>query len=107
VWMLFVGNGRYSPTDQVPMSRPSIGSGTLDVRFLPSKPFLSRTRLILAALTGTLGSSSTYVHLSTKTLEVAVSGPQVALATDGEVTADGRTFDFDVDRDGLVLYRPV
>lgn len=105
VWMLFVGNGQYSPSDQVPMSRPSIGSGTLDIRYLPSTPFLSRTRLIIAALTGTLGSSATYVHSSARTLEVDVIGPEVALATDGEVTADGRTFEFGVDDSGLVLYR--
>lgn len=105
VWMLFVGNGQYSPSDQVPMSRPSIGSGTLDIRYLPSTPFLSRTRLIIAALTGTLGSSATYVHSSARTLEVDVIGPEVALATDGEVTADGRTFAFGVDDSGLVLYR--
>lgn len=105
IWMLFVGNGRYSPSDQVPMSRPSIGSGTLDVRYLPSKPFLSRTRLVLAALTGTLGNSATYVHTSVDRLTVAVAGPDVALATDGEVTADGRTFEFDTDKNGLVLYR--
>lgn len=105
VWMLFVGNGQYWPTDQVPMSRPSIGSGTLDVRYLPSTPFLSRTRLVAAALTGTLGSSPTYVHSSQHSARVTVDGPKVALATDGEVTADGRTFDFDTNTDGLVLYR--
>ncbi|MDJ0394983.1 phosphatase PAP2 family protein [Rhodococcus sp. G-MC3] len=105
VWMLFVGNGRYSPSDQVPMSRPSIGSGTLDVRYLPSTPFLSRTRLIFAALTGTLGSSATYVHSSVDGLTVEVAGPDIALATDGELTADGRTFTFGTDKNGLVLYR--
>lgn len=105
VWMLFVGNGKYSPSDQVPMSRPSIGAGTLDVRYLPSTPRLSRTRLLLAALTGTLGSSSTYVQSAENALKVSVSGPEVALATDGEVTADGRTFEFETDKNGLVLYR--
>lgn len=105
VWMLFVGNGQYSPRDQVPMSRPSIGSGTLDVRYLPSTPFLSRTRLVVAALTGTLGSSPTYVHSAVRGLDVAVRGPEVALATDGEVTADGSRFEFRTDDSGLVLYR--
>ncbi|MGA9871674.1 MAG: phosphatase PAP2 family protein [Rhodococcus sp. (in: high G+C Gram-positive bacteria)] len=105
VWMLFVGNGRYSPIDQVPMSRPSIGSGTLDIRYLPSTPFLSRTRLVIAALTGTLGSSATYVHSSRPSLDVQVKGPDIALATDGEVSADGRSFEFSVDDGALTLYR--
>ncbi|WP_072802241.1 bifunctional phosphatase PAP2/diacylglycerol kinase family protein [Rhodococcus yunnanensis] len=104
VWMLFVGNGQYSPSDQVPMSRSSIASGTLDIRYLPSKPFLSRTRLSIAAITGTLGSSATYVHEVSRSLKVDVAGPEVALATDGEVTADGRTFEFSNDS-SLVLYR--
>src|SRR3546814_18449056 len=34
IWMLFVGNGRYSPADQVPMSRPEMNRGLLDVRYL-------------------------------------------------------------------------
>ncbi|WP_254303505.1 bifunctional phosphatase PAP2/diacylglycerol kinase family protein [Rhodococcoides kyotonense] len=104
VWMLFVGNGRYSPSDQVPMSRDSIGSGTLDVRYLPSKPFLSRTRLLLAAATGTLGSSTTYVCERVRSVTVSVVGPEVALATDGEVTADGRVFEF-ASGTGVALYR--
>lgn len=105
VWMLFVGNGRYTPIDQVPMSRSTIASGTLDVRYLPSTPWLSRTRLVVAALTGTLGISPTYVHCPQQKLNVTVDGPVVALATDGEVTADGREFEFTIDATGLVLYR--
>ncbi|WP_305095234.1 bifunctional phosphatase PAP2/diacylglycerol kinase family protein [Prescottella sp. R16] len=105
IWMLFVGNGHYTPADQVPMSRPAIHHGTLDVRYLPADRRFSRLRLIAAALTGTLGSSSTYVQRNVPTLSVHVTGDAVALATDGEVVADGRRFEFRSAPQQIVLYR--
>ena len=105
VWMLFVGNGTYDPIDQVPMSRSSIHTGTLDVRFLPSEPKASRTRLLWATITGTLGSSPAYVRSVAQRLTVEVDGAPVALAADGEVVGDGTTFQFSSDKNGLVLYR--
>ncbi|WP_430332479.1 bifunctional phosphatase PAP2/diacylglycerol kinase family protein [Rhodococcus sp. ACT016] len=107
IWMLFVGNGRYSPADQVPMSRPQIHRGTLDVRYIRADRRLSRTRLVATALTGTLGSSTTYVQrdAATLTVEVDGDGEAVALATDGEVVADGRRFEFRSEPRSVVLYR--
>ncbi|MFD4293188.1 phosphatase PAP2 family protein [Rhodococcus sp. NPDC058505] len=105
VWMLFVGNGRYTPPDQVPMSRPDIHRGTLDVRYLLADHRWSRLRLIGAALTGTLGGSRAYAHRDTPTLAVEIAGDPVALATDGEVVADGRLFEFRSRPHSVVLYR--
>lgn len=105
VWMLFVGNGRYSPRDQVPMSRPAIHGGTLDVRYLPADRRFSRIRLVAAALTGTLGSSPTYVQTNTPSVTVEIAGAAVALATDGEVVADGRRFEFRSEPHHVALYR--
>ncbi|QBJ94550.1 phosphatase PAP2 family protein [Rhodococcus sp. ABRD24] len=105
VWMLFVGNGRYTPTDQVPMSRPEIHRGTLDVRYLLADRRFSRLRLIAAALTGTLGSAVTYVHADTPNVTIEITGIPVALATDGEVVADGRRFEFRSEPQGVTLYR--
>lgn len=105
VWMLFVGNGKYAPADQVPMSRSSIHTGTLDVRFLPSEPKASRTRLLWATVTGTLGSSPAYVRRVAQELTVAVEGAPVALAADGEVVGEGNRFEFTSDKNGLALYR--
>ncbi|WP_052030538.1 bifunctional phosphatase PAP2/diacylglycerol kinase family protein [Rhodococcus triatomae] len=107
VWMLFVGNGRYSPADQVPMSRPELHRGILDVRYLLADHRWSRLRLVAAALTGTLGTSRTYVQRRVPDVSVTVNGPKVALATDGEVVADGRQFDFRSDPQSVVLYRQV
>lgn len=105
IWMLFVGNGRYSPSDQVPMSRPEIHRGTLDVRYLLADHRFSRSRLVAAALTGTLGTSRTYVHRNTPSVSVEIDGDPVALATDGEVVADGRRFEFRSEPQRVVLYR--
>ncbi|MEU5843623.1 phosphatase PAP2 family protein [Rhodococcus sp. NPDC047139] len=105
VWLLFVGNGRYSPGDQVPMSRSHLDPGTLDVRYLRADLRLSRLRLLAAAATGTLGASPVYRHRHVRSLSVQVAGQPVALATDGEVPADGTTFEFVVLPSALAVYR--
>ncbi|NKS64033.1 phosphatase PAP2 family protein [Rhodococcus hoagii] len=105
IWMLFVGNGRYTPSDQVPMSRPEIHRGTLDVRYLLADHRFSRIRLVAAALTGTLGTSPTYSHRNAPSVSIEIDGDPVALATDGEVVADGRRFEFRSEPRRVVLYR--
>lgn len=105
IWMLFVGNGRYTPSDQVPMSRPEIHRGTLDVRYLLADHRFSRIRLVAAALTGTLGTSPTYAHRNAPSVSIEIDGDAVALATDGEVVADGRRFEFRSEPRRVVLYR--
>ncbi|BDB60823.1 MAG: phosphatase PAP2 family protein [Rhodococcus sp. (in: high G+C Gram-positive bacteria)] len=105
VWLLFVGNGHYTPADQVPMSRAHLDRGTLDVRYLPAESRFSRLRLLLAAATGTLGASPMYRQRHIPGLSVEVIGDPVALATDGEVLADGTGFDFEVVPSALTVYR--
>lgn len=105
IWMLFVGNGRYSPGDQVPMSRPELNRGLLDVRYLRADRRLSRTRLLFAAATGTLGSSRVYVRALVSSLSVNVADSPVAIATDGEVVADARRFDFETEPGAVAVYR--
>ncbi|NKR61125.1 phosphatase PAP2 family protein [Rhodococcus hoagii] len=105
IWMLFVGNGRYTPSDQVPMSRPEIHRGTLDVRYLLADHRFSRIRLVAAALAGTLGTSPTYAHRNAPSVSIEIDGDPVALATDGEVVADGRRFEFRSEPRRVVLYR--
>ncbi|MBF6354898.1 phosphatase PAP2 family protein [Nocardia higoensis] len=94
LWMLFVGNGRYSPADQIPMSRPELHGGTIDVRYLRADVAFSRTRLVWATLTGTLADSATYVRRATDRLHVRIDSGPVSLATDGEVGYRGTEFTF-------------
>ncbi|MEU7767415.1 phosphatase PAP2 family protein [Nocardia sp. NPDC049190] len=95
LWMLFVGNGTYHPTDQIPMSRTELHGGTLDVRYLRADVPLSRLRLICATFAGMLGHSPTYVHRRLDRLDVRIAHAPVSLATDGEVDHRGSVFRFD------------
>ena len=106
VWLLFVGNGPYHPRGMVPAWRPALDSGLLDIRYLRADLRLSRTRFVLAALTGALGHSRTYVQREAPALRVRVLGEPVALATDGEVPVRGTRFDFAVEEARLTVYRP-
>ncbi|WP_345497380.1 bifunctional phosphatase PAP2/diacylglycerol kinase family protein [Nocardia callitridis] len=106
LWMLFVGNGAYHPADQIPMSRPRLHDGVLDVRYLRADRRLSRTRLVWATWTGTLGYSGTYVHRRTARSEIALDGHPVALATDGEVNHRARTLTFTSRPAALTLFVP-
>ncbi|MEV6339769.1 phosphatase PAP2 family protein [Nocardia vinacea] len=105
IWMLFVGNGHYRPAHQIPMSRPALHHGTLDIRYLRADLPFSRTRLIWATLTGTLDRSATYVNRRVDRLTVRVDGGPVALATDGEVDHRGNDFTFTSRPATLTLFR--
>lgn len=105
VWLLFVGNGHYSPSDQIPMSRPGITGGLLDVRCVRATGPCSRLRLLLAAATGTLGRSSVYQRMQVPMLAVQVHGTPVALACDGEVVGDSRGFEFVSEPAAVTVYR--
>jgi diacylglycerol kinase family enzyme len=72
-WMLFVGNGPYVPRGLGPSWRPALDTGLLDVRYLRADVRLSRTRLVLAAITGALHRSRTYVQREVPSLRSACS----------------------------------
>ncbi|MGW0026934.1 bifunctional phosphatase PAP2/diacylglycerol kinase family protein [Rhodococcus sp. NPDC003383] len=105
LWLLFVGNGRYTPTDRVPMSRPALTGGTLDLRYLRADRRWSRLRLLTAVVTGSLDRSPTYTQQNVAAVSVRIDGPPVALATDGEVVTDGTVFEFRSAPAALTLYR--
>ncbi|CAM01558.1 undecaprenyl-diphosphatase [Saccharopolyspora erythraea NRRL 2338] len=106
VWVLFVGNGAYAPRGFAPTWRPRLDNGTLDVRFVRADRRFSRLRFVLAAITGALDHSHTYVERECSHLEVAVHGSPVSVATDGEVHAPGRRFTFTAHENVLSVYRP-
>src|SRR5215470_15289461 len=83
-----------------PVWRPALASGLLDIRYIRAGVPFSRTRFVLAALTGTLRRSRVYVQRESPELRVRVHGSPVALATDGEVLLHGNTFEFAIDPPG-------
>ncbi|MGH3786956.1 MAG: diacylglycerol/lipid kinase family protein [Pseudonocardiaceae bacterium] len=106
VWLVFVGNGLYRPRGFAAAARHRLDSGLLDVRYVRADVRLSRTRFLIGALCGALEQSRTYVQQERAELRIEVLGPTVALATDGEVIAEGRRFEFYTQPAALKVYRP-
>jgi len=106
VWLVFVGNGLYRPRGFAAAARHRLDSGLIDVRYVRADVQLSRTRFLIGALTGALRQSRTYVQQERAELLVEVLGPPVALATDGEVVAEGSRFEFFTQPAALKVYRP-
>ena len=106
VWLVFVGNGLYRPRGFAAAARHRLDSGLIDVRYVRADVRLSRTRFLIAALAGALQRSRTYVQQERADLQVEVVGRPLALATDGEVVAEGRRFWFSTQPAALKVYRP-
>ncbi|WP_228717641.1 bifunctional phosphatase PAP2/diacylglycerol kinase family protein [Allosaccharopolyspora coralli] len=106
VWLLFVGNGSYRPKGFAPTRRPRLDNGLLDVRYARADVSFSRVRFVLAAATGALHRSRTYVQADRPRLDVHVHGAPVAIATDGEIRPGGNRFTFAAHDKALHLYRP-
>jgi len=85
LWMGFVGNCMYHPSGFAPSWRERLDDGELDVRLVDASSPWSRTRLVLAVLTGRLGRSRVYEARSATCLDVrSLDGP-LSIAVDGEV----------------------
>jgi undecaprenyl-diphosphatase len=84
VWMGFVGNCRHEAAGLAPSWRPRLDDGCLDVRLLGAELARSRTRALLAALTGRLPSSKTYDRSLVRELRIDSSYDRMRLAQDGE-----------------------
>jgi undecaprenyl-diphosphatase len=106
VWLVFVGNGLYRPRGFAAATRHRLDSGLIDVRYIRADVPLSRARFLIGALTGALERSHTYVARECARLQVEVLERPVALATDGEVIAEGRRFEFFTQPAALRVYRP-
>jgi diacylglycerol kinase family enzyme/membrane-associated phospholipid phosphatase len=104
VWFLFVGNGPYHPRGMVPVWRPTLDSGLLDVRWLRADIRFSRFRPVLALMLGALGNSRVYVQREVAELDVELAEPGV-LATDGEVVEEAGRYTFCVAEDPIPVYR--
>jgi diacylglycerol kinase family enzyme len=106
LWLVFVGNCRYLPDGMAPTWRERLDDGQLDVRVVDASHPFCRTRLVLAALTGTLRRSRVFQTWRTTTVHVHAADGPLRLARDGE-TFDG-DHDFEVTKNGarLAVYTP-
>jgi undecaprenyl-diphosphatase len=106
VWTAFVGNCRYLPEGMAPTWRERLDDGQLDVRVADASHPFSRTRLVLAVLTGRMHRSRVFRSWLTTNLTVRRADGPLRLARDGE-TFDG-TEDVEIAKKGerLVVYAP-
>ncbi|NDI48613.1 bifunctional phosphatase PAP2/diacylglycerol kinase family protein [Goekera deserti] len=93
-WILFVGNGCYTPRGLSPAWRPRLEDGLLDVQWLRADLRFGRTRAVLATLLGIGEHARSYAQFQTTELRVVTrSGPQ-QLAYDGEIGETATRFLF-------------
>ncbi len=106
LWIVFVGNCRYLPEGMAPTWRERLDDGRLDVRVVDACHPFGRTRLVAAAVTGTLGRTRVFDTWQTTSVHVRSDDGPLRLARDGE-TFDGDD-DFEIGKDGrrLTVFTP-
>jgi diacylglycerol kinase family enzyme len=106
IWAAFIGNCRYRPDGMAPTWRERIDDGELDVRLADAAHPFSKSRLVLAVMTGRLHRSPAFQSWRTTSLRLRSPDGPLRLARDGE-TFDG-TDDVDITKcgDRLVVFAP-
>ena len=104
IWMIFIGNCRYHPQGFAPSWRERLDDGALDIRIVSGSEPWSRTRLVLAVITGRLGRSRVYEARMAKQIEIkSLEGP-LRLARDGETFDGSNSFVVEKHRERLSIY---
>ncbi|GAA1928446.1 bifunctional phosphatase PAP2/diacylglycerol kinase family protein [Streptomyces sodiiphilus] len=107
LWLLFAGNGLYSPEGFAPAHRTHLDDGLLDIRTIDGDKPLARTRVVLSALTGTLGRSRVYTATRLPRLRLSGLRGIRTLAYDGESAPVPDSLVLDKRQGVLAVYRPV
>jgi diacylglycerol kinase family enzyme/membrane-associated phospholipid phosphatase len=103
VWILFVGNCRYTPRGLSPAWRPRLEDGLLDVQYLRADLRFGRTRAVLATLLGVSQHARSYAEFQAEEVRVELrSGPE-QIAYDGETGETATEFVFGK-RSALTVY---
>lgn len=106
IWMIFIGNCRYHPQGFAPSWRERLDDGDLDLRIVNGSEPWSRTRLVLAVMTGRLGRSHVYEARIAKRIEIrSMEGP-LRLARDGETFDGSDSFLVEKHKERLTVYVP-
>jgi undecaprenyl-diphosphatase len=106
LWLVFVGNCLYRPEGVAPTWRERLDDGQIDVRVVDASHPFCRTRLVVAALTGTLRRSRVFETWRSTGLQVRSADGPLRLARDGE-TFDG-DHEFEIAKNGtrLAVFAP-
>jgi diacylglycerol kinase family enzyme/membrane-associated phospholipid phosphatase len=103
VWILFVGNGCYTPRGLAPAWRPRLEDGLLDVQYLRADVPFSRTRAVLGALLGVSDRGSAYASFQAEEVRVVSRSGLKQVAYDGEMGEKSEEFVFSK-RKSLTVY---
>jgi diacylglycerol kinase family enzyme/membrane-associated phospholipid phosphatase len=103
VWILFVGNGCYTPRGLAPAWRPRLEDGLLDVQYLRADVRFSRTRAVLGALLGISDRISAYAEFQAEEVRVVSHSGLRQVAYDGEMGEKATEFHF-TKRELLTVY---
>jgi undecaprenyl-diphosphatase len=108
LWLLFAGNGSYSPSGFAPTFRADLTDRLLDIRMIDAARPLARTRLFAAVLSGRLGRSRVYEQRLSPTLELrrADGTADLSIALDGEVATALPELKLSKYPRRLLIYRP-
>jgi diacylglycerol kinase family enzyme len=106
LWLVFVGNCHYQPEGMAPTWRERLDDGRLDVRVVDAGHPFSRTRLALAAATGTLRRSRVFETWAAPALHVRSADGPLRLARDGETFDGDDEFDIAKPGDRLAVFTP-
>ncbi|HET6954908.1 MAG TPA: diacylglycerol kinase family protein [Acidimicrobiales bacterium] len=106
LWLVFVGNCRYLPEGMAPTWRERLDDGQLDVRVVDASHPFCRTRLVVAAMTGTLRRSRVFETWQTTSLDVRSHDGPLRLARDGETFEGADQFEICKRGDRLAVFTP-
>ena len=106
LWLAFVGNCCYLPDGMAPTWRERLDDGQLDVRIVDASHPFSRTRLVVAVLTGTLRRSRVFSTWRTTSFTVASADGPLRLARDGETFDGAETFEIAKNGTRLAVFTP-
>jgi undecaprenyl-diphosphatase len=106
VWMSFIGNCRYHPAGFAPSWRERLDDGLFDVRLVDAHHPFSRTRLVLAVLSGRLGRCRAYEQRAVRSIRVRSRRGPLRLAADGETFDGPDVIDVDKAARRLVVVTP-
>jgi diacylglycerol kinase family enzyme len=106
LWIAFVGNCRYLPEGMAPTWRERLDDGRLDVRVVDASHPFCRTRLVAAALTGTLRRSGVFETWVATSVHVRSADGPLRLARDGETFDGDDDFEICKDERRLVVFTP-
>ncbi|MET3904086.1 phosphatase PAP2 family protein [Paenarthrobacter sp. 4246] len=107
LWILYMGRGRFYPSDHAPLRRPVLDDGVFDLRMITADEPFARARLLWAVVTGTVAASKVTHLTEATTVTVEAIGQPLVLAVDGEPKPGVRSATFTVKPRELRVYSPL